>query len=90
MKAVISNLASVLTGRSQFDDRSPEARALSVPASEEIHRNRFNSEFLSATRTPFLTLFDRSAFDHISSGHEVSVVFTPTGPLVYRVPGRQN
>ena len=91
MKATaFSNLASVLAGRSQFDDRSPGAGALPVPASQGIHQNRFKSGFLSAAKTLLFNLPDHSAFDQVSSGHEVSVVFTPMGPIVYRVWERQD
>jgi hypothetical protein len=80
-----SNLASVVAERSQFDDLSPDAGGLAVPASEAIRRNCFKSGFLGAARTLIFNLSDRSAFDHVSSDHEVSVVFTPMGPVVYRV-----
>jgi hypothetical protein len=80
-----SNSASVLAGQSQLDDRSSVAGAPAVRASQEIHRNRFKSGFLGAARTLLFNLSDRSAFDQVSADHEVSVVFTPMGPIVYRV-----
>jgi len=86
MKATaFSNLASAVVERSQFDDHSPDAGALPVPASEAIQRNRCKCGFFGTARTLLFSLFDRSAFNQVSSEHEVSVVFTPMGPIVYRV-----
>jgi hypothetical protein len=86
MKATaFSNLASAVVERSLFDENSPDAGALPVPASEAIQRNRFKSGFFGAARTLLFNLFDRSVFNQVSSDHEVSVVFTPMGPIVYRV-----
>jgi hypothetical protein len=89
MKATtVSNLASIVAERSQFDG-SPETVALGVPAVEATRENRFKKRFWSEARTLLLNLFDRSAFDHVSSVREYSVLFTPNGPLVYRISERK-
>ena len=92
MKATaISNLASIVAEGTEFNNRLPESVALAFPAAQENHGNRLKSgAFRSGARTFLFNLFDRSAFDHVSSGREVSVVFTPSGPLVYTVQERQN
>jgi hypothetical protein len=91
MKATaMSNLASIVGEGSEFNNRLPETVALAVPAAEENRRNRFKGELWSGAWTFLFNFFDRSAFDHVSSGREVSVVFTPNGPFVFTVRERQN
>ena len=91
MKATaISNLASIVAEGAEFNNRLSETVALAVPAAEENHGNRLKGGLWSGARTFLFNLFDRSAFEHVSSGREVSVVFTPSGPLVYTVQERQN
>ena len=71
---------------------------LSTPASEfttvvarspatfvETDRGREHPRsFLANLRTFLFGLVDRSAFQDVSLGREISVVFTSNGPLVYR------
>ena len=91
MKATaISNLASIVAEGAEFNNRLSETVALAAPAARENHRNRLKSGLWSEARTFLFNLFDSSMFEQVSSGREVSVVFTPSGPLVYRVRERQN
>jgi hypothetical protein len=52
---------------------------------DEAHGlRRTANSFFWAVRVFLSGLVDRSAFQHISLNREVSVVFTSTGPMIYR------
>jgi len=61
----------------------PPLAVSGIPTEESrSHRNR--SSFCVAVRAFLSGLIDISAFQDVSLGREISVVFTSNGPLVYR------
>jgi hypothetical protein len=61
----------------------PHSAVSAIPDGEAC-RPRCWSSFFFAVRAFVSGLIDDSAYQHISLGREVSVIFTPNGPLVYR------
>jgi hypothetical protein len=59
--------------------------AISVIAEEESRTHRNRSSFFVAIRTLASRLVDDSAYRDVSLGREISVIFTSSGPLVYRL-----
>src|SRR5260370_20132543 len=59
--------------------------AISANPDEESRSHRNWSSFFVAVRAFLSGLIDNSAFQDVSLGREISVVFTSNGPLVYRV-----
>src|SRR5260370_9757472 len=59
--------------------------AISANPDEESRSHRNRSSFFVAVRAFLSGLLDDSAYQHVSLGREVSVIFTSNGPLVYRV-----
>ena len=52
---------------------------------DERHRlSRKAPSFFTAVRVFLTNLADKSAFQELSSGREVSIIFTSNGPLIYR------
>jgi hypothetical protein len=61
----------------------PPLAVSGIPAEESrSHRNWFS--FFVAVRAFVSGLIDDSAYQHVSLGREIFVVFTSNGPLVYR------
>jgi hypothetical protein len=58
--------------------------AVSVIPDEEACRPRCWSSFFVAVRAFVSDLIDDSAYQQVSLGREVFVIFTSNGPLVYR------
>jgi hypothetical protein len=58
--------------------------AVSANPDEETCSHRNWSSFFVAVRAFVSGLIDDSAYQHVSLGREISVVFTSNGPLVYR------
>jgi hypothetical protein len=58
--------------------------AVSVIPDEKTDRPRYWSSFLVAVRAFVSGLIDDSAYQHVSLGREIFVIFTLNGPLVYR------
>ena len=57
----------------------------SAIADEEGRRHRNWSSFSVAVRAFLSGLLDDSAYQEVSLGREISVIFTSNGPLVYRL-----
>ena len=62
----------------------PGDPASSIILEERHGVSRNTRRFFSAVRAVLSHLVDSSAFEEISSGREVSVIFTANGPLIYR------
>jgi hypothetical protein len=58
--------------------------AISVITEEESRTHRNWSSFSVAVRAFVSSLVDDSAFQDVSLGREISIIFTSNGPLVYR------
>jgi hypothetical protein len=58
--------------------------AVSAIPDKETDRSPYWSSFFVAVRSFVSGLVDDSAYQHVSLGREISVIFTPNGPLVYR------
>jgi hypothetical protein len=58
--------------------------AVSAIPDEKTYRSPYWSSFFVAVRSFVSGLVDDSAYQHVSLDREVSVIFTPNGPLVYR------
>jgi Protein of unknown function (DUF1232) len=78
--ALIPPPNSICTSTVRSDAHPPED-----PAPSSRHRvDRNANRFFRGVRFIFSGLLDNSAFQEVSLGREVSVVFTTNGPLVYR------
>jgi hypothetical protein len=68
------------------DSRAVLLRSLAVSAipDQEKCRPRYWSSFSVAIRAFLSGLIDDSAYQHVSLGREIFVIFTSNGPLVYR------
>ena len=62
----------------------PSRAAPSVILDEGYRLSRTVQSFLRASRTFLSGLVDSSAFQDVSSGREVSIIFTSNGPLICR------
>src|SRR5260370_5994473 len=76
---------------------APDSGALLLPASavsaipdKETCTQRNWSSFFVAVRAFVSGLIDDSAYQQVSLGREISVVFTSNGPLVYRAEGNND
>jgi hypothetical protein len=76
--------ASVSTPAFRADTVLPGDPASSIILEERHGVSRNTRRFFSAVRAVLYRLVDSSAFEEISSGREVSVIFTVNGPLIYR------
>lgn len=70
---------------------APDSGAVLLPPSavsaipdKETDRSPYWSGFFVAVRSFVSGLVDDSAYQHVSLGREISVIFTSNGPLVYR------
>jgi hypothetical protein len=66
----------------------PQSAVAAIP-NKETDRSPYWSSFFVAVRSFVSGLVDDSAYQHVSLGREISVIFTSNGPLVYR-PARNN
>jgi hypothetical protein len=62
----------------------PCGAAPSIILVEEHRLSRSAHSFFRALRVSLSGSIDSSAFQNVSSGREVSIIFTPNGPLIYR------
>src|SRR5260221_1350676 len=76
--------ASVSTPAFRAETVLPGDPASSIILEERHGVSRNTRRFFSAVRAVLSHLVDSSAFEEISSGREVSVIFTANGPLIYR------
>ena len=65
----------------------PCGAASSTILDEGHHPSRSVHSFFRAARVFLSGLVDSSAFQEVSLGREVSIVFASNGPLIYRVRG---
>jgi hypothetical protein len=77
-------------GRAFKSGAVPPCGAASSIILDEGHRpSRSVHSFFRAVRVFLSGLVDSSAFQEVSLGREVSIVFTSNGPLIYRWPQRR-
>ena len=78
----IPNFSPVVVAQSELG-ASPQQAAVPAAAEKEVHWHRLR-DLLHMAQGFLVKLVDRGAFDHASLSRQISVVFTPAGPLVYR------
>jgi hypothetical protein len=76
--------APVCTSASRSDTIPPRRAAPSVILDEGYGLSRSAQSFFRTARSLLFGLIDSSAFHNDSLGREVSIIFTPNGPLIYR------
>jgi hypothetical protein len=67
--------------------RAGAAPSLVLDGGDRLRRTAHS--FFRASRTVLSGSIDSSAFQEISLGREVSMIFTSNGPLVYRLEGNR-
>jgi hypothetical protein len=66
------------------DAVTPWTAAPSIPLDKGHRRGRAAHSFFRTVRVFLSGLIDSSAFQEVSLGREVSIIFTSNGPLIYR------
>jgi hypothetical protein len=84
MKAINFRLSVPLANRILFRSAGPPRAAAHRTFLIEGIGRRYWYAFFRSLRAVLSGVLDSSAYDQISLGREVSVAFTPQGPVVYR------
>ena len=82
--ALIPPPDSICTSTVRSDALPPEGSAPSIALADRHRVRRPTDRFFRGVRFLFSGLLDNSAFQEVSLGREVSVIFTTNAPLVYR------
>jgi hypothetical protein len=82
--ALIPPPDSICTSTVGSDALPPEGAAPSITLNERRRLRRIAEPFFRGVRSLFSGLLDNSAFQEVSLGREISVIFTTNAPLVYR------
>jgi hypothetical protein len=77
-------VASICTSASKFGAVPPCGAASSAILDKGHRPSRNVYSLIRAVRVFLSGLVDRSAFQEVSLGREVSILFTSNGPLIYR------
>ena len=83
-RALIPPPDSICTSTVRSDALPPEGAAPSIILDDRHRVGRNTDRFFRGVRFLFSGLLDSSAFQEVSLGREVSVIFTTNTPLVYR------
>lgn len=75
---------SICTSKVRSDALPPEGAAPSITLNDRHRVGRIPERFFRRVRSLFSALLDNSAFQEVSLGREISVIFTTNAPLVYR------
>jgi hypothetical protein len=82
--ALIPPPDSICTSTVESDALPPEGSAPSITLDDRRRVGRHIDRFFRGVRFLFSGVLDNSAFQEVSLGREVSVIFTTNTPLVYR------
>jgi Protein of unknown function (DUF1232) len=82
--ALIPPPDSICTSTVRSDALPPEGAAPSITLNDRRRLRRIAERFFGGVRFLFSGLLDKSAFQEVSLGREISVIFTANAPLVYR------
>ena len=82
--ALIPPPDSICTSTVRSDALPPEGSGPSITLADRRRVGRHTDRFFRGVRFLFSSLLDNSAFQEVSLGREVSVIFTTNAPLVYR------
>jgi hypothetical protein len=76
--------ASILASASSFVAVPPRPLVTSIISEKEGCPNRSTRSFFRAVRAFLSGSADDLAFQDVSLHREISIIYTPTGPLIYR------